>query len=88
MGREGAEPRLERRLSIPLVALELERGIVQIVAQTAVDPLTTTVPDPLPFATQVRITETMLVVPAVTANPAMPAHVKAPSAELAFNVIV
>ena len=59
-----------------------------MVAHTAVDPLMTTVPDPLPFAVQVRVNDTGLVIPAATENPAAPAHENAPSTEVAVSAMV
>ena len=59
-----------------------------IVAQTAVVPLTTTVPAPLPFAMQVSVSATGLVMPAATENPAEPAHENAPSTVVAVRAIV
>ena len=48
----------------------------------------TTVPEPLPFATQVRVSMTELVMPAATENPAVPAHENAPSTVMAVKAIV
>ena len=59
-----------------------------IVAQTAVVPLTTTVPASLPLATHVSASATGLVMPAATANPAEPAHENAPPTVPAVREIV
>ena len=59
-----------------------------IVAHTAVEASMTTAPEPLPFATQVRVSVTGLVMPAATENPAEPAHENAPSAVVAVSAIV
>ena len=59
-----------------------------IVAHTAVEASMTTAPDPLPFAMQVRVSMTGLVMPAATENPAEPAHENAPSTVVAVRLTV
>src|SRR5262245_7569301 len=58
-----------------------------IVAHSAVDPLTTTFPEPLP-GWQVNVSDTGVVIPALTTNMAEPLHVNAPPTVVAFSVIV